>query len=142
MQLVTTSSDIARIFRRELNKCRSASFAVAWAGTGFLGYDLLVQSRSKIGRAVVGTHFYQTSPDFIREFKRSSKVRFVMDHSSLFHPKIYLFEHAGSAWSCMVGSANFTAGGFGQNQEACLFAESSDDPSGAIFAQAQAAIGA
>ena len=63
-----------------------------------------------------------------------------MDHSGIFHPKLYLFERKGGGWTCIVGSANFTAGGFGRNQEACLLVTEADDPGGTILANARGSV--
>jgi hypothetical protein len=69
-------------------------------------------------------------------FSGDKRVRFVMNNSGVFHPKLYLFEREGGGWAFIVGSANFTGGGFGQNQEACLLATDADDPGGTVLVDA------
>lgn len=48
------------------------------------------------------------------------RVRFAMDSSGVFHPKLYLFESSDQDWSCLIGSASFGAAVFSTNTEACL----------------------
>jgi hypothetical protein len=107
---------------------------------GFAEYDALIEAKEKIGRAIIGTHFYQTAPDFIETFSTNLRVRFIMDHSAVFHPKLYLFEHGRRGWACIVGSANFTAGGFGRNQEACVLVTNGDVSADAFIANARVLI--
>lgn len=133
MELISEPKRLAHVFRMQLNRCAKIHFAVAWASAGFLEFEALHKARRKIERAVIGTHFYQTDPQFIKRFVRHKRVRFVLDHSDLFHPKIYLFERLNGEWFCIIGSANFTRGGFGKNHEASLLVESSDDPSGSLL---------
>lgn len=140
MQLITSSAKLSSAFRKQLDLCTTVHLAVAWASVGFPEYDALIKAKRKIGLAVVGTHFYQTAPEFIEKFCGDERVRFVMDHSGVFHPKLYLFERKGGSWACIVGSANFTGGGFGPNQEACLLVTEADDPGGSILANARKSI--
>lgn len=140
MQLITSSAKLSSAFRKQLDMCTTLHLAVAWASVGFPECDALIKARRKIGLAVFGTHFYQTAPEFIEKFCGDERVRFVMDHSGVFHPKLYLFECKEGRWACIVGSANFTGGGFGGNQEACLLVTEADDPEGTILANARKSI--
>jgi hypothetical protein len=79
---------------------------------------------------VVGLHFWQTHPLFIEQFLSDKRVKFEKQSSGIFHPKIYLFVSSRDDWSCLLGSANFTAAAFSRNSEACLFFEAGDDPTG------------
>jgi hypothetical protein len=107
--------------------------AVAWASTSFPGYDALLRERTKIIRAAVGILFYQTHPAFIQQFISDSRFRFVLNPSGVFHPKLYLFETSESSWACLLGSGNFTPGGFGINDEAFVLIRDTDDPGGTIL---------
>ena len=140
MQLITSSTKLSKIFRNLLSSCTKVHLAVAWASVGFSEYEALVEAEQKIGRVVIGTHFYQTHPEFIEKFSSDTRVRFVMDHSGVFHPKLYLFEREGGAWTCIVGSANFTAGGFLRNNEACLLVTEAADPHGMTLAEVHASL--
>ena len=140
MKLITSTKKLSSDFKKQLGSCKKFSCAVAWASTGFSDYEALIGAKNKIGRAVIGTHFYQTAPGFISAFSGDDRVHFVTDHSGVFHPKIYVFEHKNGDWVCIVGSANFTSGGFGANQEACLLVNSDDDKNGEVIRTALAAI--
>jgi HKD family nuclease len=140
MQFISKPSKLSSIFKKQLANCNKIHFAVAWASIGFSEYEQLVQAKRKIGRAIIGTHFYQTAPEVIEKFSKNRNIRFNTDHSELFHPKVYLFEHKKAEWACIIGSSNFTAGGFGKNNEASLFLTSSDDVSGTVMSEVQAMI--
>ena len=140
MQIITSPAVLGKIFRAQLASCEEISFAVAWASAGFDAYDALTKARRKIKKAVIGTHFYQTDPGFIRAFAKHPGVRFVRETGGVFHPKVFIFKGKRGDWACVIGSANFTKGGFGKNHETCIMVTAEDDPAGAILAQAQAAI--
>jgi len=141
VQLITESTELSKTFLKLLDSCATVHLAVAWASVGFAEYDALVKAETKIGGAVIGTHFYQTAPEFIEKFSGNKRVRFIVDHSGVFHPKLYLFEHKGGGWACIVGSANFTAGGFRKNQEVAMLVTDADDPKGTLLKNARASIG-
>ena len=135
MKLLTTTTAINKELTRLLRECVKCQIAVAWASVGFDAFALLKEHCAKIERMVVGTHFYQTHPSFIQEFLTHPNVRFVRNTDELFHPKLYLFGKVGGAWECIVGSPNFTQGGFGGNDEMAALLTSADQ--GAIEALAQ-----
>ena len=80
------------------------------------------QAASLKVRSVVGLWGNTTTPGALRTLADMGELR-VADASRRFHPKVYVFRGEGRsvAW---IGSANFTSGGFGMNEEA-LF-ETSD----------------
>ena len=49
----------------------------------------------KIIKIVVGTHFFQTDPDFIKMFIGEKGVRFFKNQNELFYPKLYIFKRGG-----------------------------------------------
>jgi len=118
--LLSSNSSIRSTFDNLLDKCTTVSFAVAWASSGFDSCAKLFKAKEKIRNSVVGTHFYQTDPAFIREFVQSQSVKFVLNPTGVFHPKLYLFEGRAGKADCLIGSANFTAGAFGRNAEVLL----------------------
>jgi hypothetical protein len=130
MRLLSTSASLETAFQRLIARHKKLSFAVAWASHNFPGYEGLLKHKRKIQQGIVGIHFYQTHPSFIAYFLSHKRVKFFKDSSELFHPKFYLFETSAKDWSCLIGSANFTAAAFGKNIEACLLFNASDDPSG------------
>jgi HKD family nuclease len=120
---------------REISDClmslmdfKEYCWAVAWAGQPNRLFDRLKQREGRIKQLVVGTHFHQTSPVFIQEFRSHSQVRFIVQPSGVFHPKIYLFR-SSSQWAAIVGSANFTDAAFTNNQEAAILLSSTQGDS-------------
>ena len=133
MRLLTSPGEITSTFNALLDECHGVSFAVAWASFEFDSCNRLLKSHRKIRRGVVGTQFYQTDPEFIESFIGKENVKFILHQSGgVFHPKVYLFEGRKGNWSCLIGSANFTRGGFGENNELLVHIEKRDDSSGAI----------
>jgi len=78
MRCLTTATEINDELVRLIGKCTSCQIAVAWASVGFHAFDLLRKHEKKITRMIVGTHFYQTHPQFIETFLSNSRVRFVL----------------------------------------------------------------
>jgi hypothetical protein len=130
MRLLSTSASLETAFEQLIARHKKLSFAVAWASHNFPGYEELLKHERKIQKGTVGIHFYQTHPSFIEHFLSHKRVKFFKDSSELFHPKFYLFETSAKDWSCLIGSANFTAAAFGKNVEVCLLFDASDDSSG------------
>jgi hypothetical protein len=130
MKLLGGPQSIAATFERLWSKHDKLSFAVAWASVGFPEYEAIKANSSKIKRGIVGTHFHQTHPEFIASFRKHKHLRFILEADELFHPKVFLFESGDGRWDCIIGSANFTAGGFMQNHEVCI-AFGQDDVSAA-----------
>ena len=59
-----------------------------------------------------------TDPEAVRELKDiGADVRIYQTNRGTFHPKMWLFESQSEQWNCLVGSANFTAGGMVDNVE-------------------------
>jgi HKD family nuclease len=104
MKILATATDLNRELMRLLRECDSCQVAVAWASVGFKAFELLTKHEDKIARMIVGTHFYQTHPDFIEQFLGHANVRFVFHPDSLFHPKVYLFEKPGNEWECAIAA--------------------------------------
>lgn len=142
MRLIVSPRELSATFAEHLKSCKRISFATAWASTTFGGYKALKRHEDKISTAVVGTHFYQTDPKFIEHFALHEKVRFIPATDGVFHPKVYLFEHQDGKWACLMGSANFTAGGFEVNQEACLLLTQEHDADGKLLADIKKTLGA
>ena len=120
MKVLTTTAQVNKEISRLIRGCASCQLAVAWASVGFDAFDLLAQFSTKIEKMIVGTHFFQTHPAFIEKFLTHTKVRFVKNTDGVFHPKVYFFENAEGDWECLVGSPNFTKGGFCQNAEVAM----------------------
>jgi HKD family nuclease len=129
MKFLGRQKETEQHLRRMLGKCVRLYWAVAWASHDFPLFHLLQENRGKIQQATVGIHFYQTHPDFIASFLDHDAVRFVMNPSGVFHPKLYLFEYENRDWECITGSPNFTYGAFNHNTEVAVLFGSHDSES-------------
>ena len=126
MKLISEPKELKTLFQKNLNWCENFYFATAWASPIKGLFKKLLENRRKIKLGVVGIHFYQTHPDFIKEFIDDKKVKFMMQTSGTFHPKIYLFQRVDK-WRLLVGSANFTNAAFTENSEICVQITNEDD---------------
>lgn len=81
----------------------------------------------------MGIHFYQTHPNFIKEFIDDEKVKFKTNPNGIFHPKIYLFQNNENDWECLVGSANFTKAAMQNNTEIMVHINSKDINSNEVY---------
>ena len=117
VKLLATPSDLRRSLRGAMRRYRYYRWCVAWASRKSPLCDDLLRRRDRISQLVVGTHFYQTHPDFLQAFMDHPEARFVLQPSGVFHPKIYLFENDPDDWACIVGSPNFTRAAFSENME-------------------------
>lgn len=133
MKLIIKPQDLTKEFKRLINKYSSLKWATAWASAGSEVFDELVKSKYKIEKITVGIHFYQTHPDFIKEFIDDSTVRFIEQPKGTFHPKVYLFSNDEDNWELILGSANFTASAFSKNSEACILVNTDDLNAGEVY---------
>ena len=114
--MLITDEDIFPRFKRHLDWATEMDLATAWA-TSHEGLRALQRQRpSPEVRAVVGLWGNLTDPFALRMLAGIGQLHGV-DAGRRFHPKVYIFRGGGRsvAW---VGSANFTSGGFGMNEEA------------------------
>ena len=132
INLLTTSDDILKAVRSAMRRYQSFRWSVAWASSGFPLFDDLLKKRNRVSQLVVGTHFYQTHPDFLKAFLDDPKVRVVLQPSGVFHPKIYLFENSRDDWTCIIGSPNFTRAAFSINLEVAVQLDSTAASGGNI----------
>lgn len=136
MKLITTQIELEREFRRLTKQYSEFYWATAWAGVNTRPFDDLISKQKKIRNIVVGIHFYQTHPNFIKTFRSNRKVRFILQPEGTFHPKIYLFVD-NNKWELLVGSGNFTNGAFNKNKEATILISQDDINSQKIFNDAK-----
>lgn len=128
MKLIANNKDLVRTLSRLIKSHSEAAFAVAWASSGNSVFDLLKEHSSRITQAIIGTHFYQTHPDVLDTFQGKANVRFVLQPTGVFHPKLYLFR-SDNRWEALIGSANLTSGALSANSEAMLLLGGSEmDP--------------
>ncbi len=129
--IITSPGALAVRFGQLLGDAKEVCIASAWASPG----DHLEQVKqwAKAGgglKSVIGLSGASTVPAALRDLAGAGELRTpeaetrsVTGYRNLFHPKFYLFK--GTRSVALVGSANFTGGGFGSNFEVC--AEIADD---------------
>ena len=127
MKLIITSSEFEKEFKRLINEYKKFYWASAWAGVSSSAFKELLSKKDKIAKIIVGTHFYQTHPDFIETFLENNAVRFIKQPQGIFHPKLYLFYNNTKKWEILIGSANFTNEAFTRNTEATTLINSNDN---------------
>ncbi len=126
MELIFNETALNTHFNKLICSFKHISIAVAWATDQCSMFDALCRNESKIEKMIVGLNFTRTTPRFIKSFMSNKKVRFLELDSHTFHPKFYFFYNSPSDWSLIIGSSNFTKGGFGLNMEACVLINSED----------------
>jgi HKD family nuclease len=114
-RLLTTTKELDQVFRQWYGKADNIRIVTAWATMDCAARDGLEKARSKISTMVVGLDFYTTSPSFLESFLSVIRIGTSLQGGT-FHPKVYLFE-AGEGFCYVMGSSNFTRGGFGDNTE-------------------------
>lgn len=122
MELLLDSIKLAETFENLIIDCEKIFFATAWATDKHIIFDVLKEHSHKIELAIVGLHFYQTSPKFIETFMENDKVFFKKTVSGVFHPKVFIFQFKRK-YKVILGSANFTSGAFNSNDEVCILLE-------------------
>lgn len=134
MKLISTNKDLEETLSRLIDSYHNIAFAVAWASADTYVFKLLINNKYRIRKSVIGIHFYQTHPDVLDAFLNSKSVRFLLQPTGVFHPKIYLFWSEDPLnWEALVGSANLTAGALNINSEVVLLVSSSDEGSKPLF---------
>jgi RNA polymerase sigma factor (sigma-70 family) len=126
MELITGQTTFEKRFLSLMGKYGTYRWASAWAGIGAKAFDKLSSSEHKIDQIVIGIHFYQTHPEFIKTFLANTKVKYRMQADSTFHPKIYFFENGEKDGALLIGSNNFTDPAFSKNTEARILVSSGD----------------
>jgi HKD family nuclease len=116
MKLIATNKALESTLSRLIKTYTNVAFAVAWATANTSIFRELTAQPSRIKRAIIGTHFYQTHPDVLDTFAGSNLVRFMLQPKGVFHPKIYVFWN-GTHWEALIGSANLTSGALTDNAE-------------------------
>lgn len=132
MQLISSNHCLARTLSRLITNYSEIRLAVAWASSGNSVFTLLTKKATSFKKVIIGTHFYQTHPDVIDSFRRNSKVRFILQPSGVFHPKLYLFGNKDK-WEALIGSANLTSAALNTNSETMLLISSSDDGAEKVY---------
>lgn len=110
------ASSTARQLSALIREHDSISIAVAWGGLTPVA-DTLLANADKIRFILVGVDFCATEADLIDRFVDVPNAYVAKPEQNCFHPKIFYFE-SGTKAEAIIGSANFTKGGLGNNVEA------------------------
>lgn len=114
-RLLTTTTEVSKVFEEWCARADDIRIVTAWATTECTAFSKLKAARNTISTLVVGLDFYTTSPSFKERLRPSLRIGKAPGRAT-FHPKIYLFKR-GHSYCCLMGSSNFTSGGFGDNVE-------------------------
>jgi HKD family nuclease len=115
--------DVSATLKKLMKEHSRFYWAVAW-GSDNPALSELLHHKSKIGKFVVGTHFYQTPPTFLEQFQSLKAARVVPPDGLTFHPKTYLFVSDDRS-AALIGSVNFTNAAMESNVESCCLIEGS-----------------
>lgn len=126
MNVISKPLKIDRLLSSLMKKYKQYYIATAWASLGSKASKELLINKRRIKKMVVGTHFYQTHPDFIEKFINSKRVRFILKTNGIYHPKVYFFSNGKDNWECIIGSANFTFSALSKNAEVVVHIKSTD----------------
>ena len=132
MKLITTPRELKENFMELIDAYENISFTTAWASMPRNLIEKLLARKERIVKGVVGLHFYQTDPEFLKLFIDDGRVRTIWQSDGTFHPKMYLFFNSKKDWTLIVGSLNFTNAAFNLNTEA-VFLITDRDASPSIF---------
>ncbi|WP_343636690.1 phospholipase D family protein [Roseateles sp.] len=120
--ILSAHADVVRVLIEQTNTCISASWAVAWATPNEV-FDAAIARMNIFKHLIVGTHGSQTHPKCLRALASHPGKAFIRRNSpELFHPKIYMFEHA-DRFSIVIGSHNLTRGAFECNDELSILTD-------------------
>lgn len=133
MEVITDASKIDKALVSMMKKYKKYHIATAWASLGSKASDELLKNKAKIQKMVVGTHFYQTHPDFMEIFIESEQVKFILQTDGVYHPKVYIFSNTEQDWECIIGSANFTLSALTKNSEVVVHIKNTDSDSSNIY---------
>ncbi len=71
MEFLTKPTLIRNKLLLLIEECTSIQIAVAWATANHEVFKTLIDNRDKINKLVVGTHFFQTDPNFLEALERT-----------------------------------------------------------------------
>lgn len=133
MKLITNARELDSEFLRLIKNYRKFYWAIAWASHKSKAFHELKKNTNKISRIIVGLHFYQTHPEFIRDFLSCKNIKYIKQSEGTFHPKMYLFENSDTEWELLLGSGNFTDQALTINTEAFFLLNFTSDQSRKIY---------
>lgn len=119
IKFLSSTDVLLKAFEEQVKDCDSFWIASAWASSGqekSPHWKIIEAHKDKLKEAVIGLHFHQTEPRILFKLHEWYKLNLVYDTNGVYHPKFYLFEK-GDSFSIILGSSNFTVGGFFRNFE-------------------------
>ena len=125
MKLITANNILRGNLSRLVKGYPNLAFAVAWASANTSIFEQIINTKSQIQKAVIGTHFWQTHPNVLDAFVDSQNVRFMLQPKGVFHPKIFLFWDS-NRWEALIGSTNLTEAALAYNSEVMLLVSDLD----------------
>ncbi len=114
--MLITEKEIRPRFLKHLSWATEIDIATAWTTSNKALCALQQRAPAPEVRAIVGLWGNLTDPFALRMLANIGQLRGA-DSTRRFHPKVFLFRD-GERQVAWVGSANFTSGGFGMNEEA------------------------
>jgi phenylpyruvate tautomerase PptA (4-oxalocrotonate tautomerase family) len=121
-KILTTHEESTQVLIEQTKTCISASWAVAWATPNRV-FNAAMARMDAFKHLIVGTHGSHTHPKCLRDLaKHPGKTYIRRSGGGLFHPKLYMFEHADKV-TVVIGSHNMTRGAFEANDELSLLTE-------------------
>lgn len=127
MKIIVEAYEINSIISTAIKKYQHISFAVAWASSRTNAFKSLLNRKGHIEHCVVGLHFFQTDPNFMKHFVPNGPIKFLKKTQGIFHPKIYLFWNSPTDWIGLIGSANFTKSALAYNDEVMTLIDTNDE---------------
>jgi hypothetical protein len=115
--LVTSSDAALRALQDLYSWAEELHLVYAWASSAD-GTDEHWKSLplDRVRRAIIGVHFARTEPLVLRVLHDRGVLRVARDAEGVFHPKM-IVGTSGDRARVLIGSSNFTSGGFAANTE-------------------------
>ena len=115
---IVTPKELAATLSDAFTWAEEIRMAYAWASSsnGRAEHWRLLPLR-KLKQVVIGLHFAQTEPFVLKALRSLGVLRVARDTAGVFHPKVFVAV-SGDIARVIVGSSNFTTGGFSTNTEA------------------------
>lgn len=117
VKAIITAAERSEALRDTVDWAREIYLAYAWASSaGGAAEHWRALQVKKVKQAVIGLHFEATEPLVLRTLHARGVLRVREDAVGVFHPKVLVATRDKGA-RVIVGSSNFTAGGFEKNTE-------------------------
>lgn len=133
VRVLASVRELQRALKDVVEWAETIDFAYAWMSSGEDGSGFWnVLEDEKIRRGIVGLHFAGTEPFVLEHFmpdpswSAPERVRVITDDRGTFHPKV-LVAAKGDERRAILGSSNFTPGGFALNTELNVLLEGRAD---------------